>query len=177
MTKEIYIIVAVDKKNGIGKNGKMPWDFKKEMKFFKETTLKTQDPNKKNMVIMGRTTWESIPEKFRPLKGRKNILLTHRKEYKAKGATICHSLEETFDQADETIEKVFIIGGAKVYQETISLPQLTGLYITKINKTYDCDTFFPEVPKKFLKETELGKDAEEGVEFKFLLYKLKTNSN
>jgi len=78
--KKVYVIVAVDENNGIGKDGKLPWHFFSEMKYFKKTTLQTNDPNKKNMVIMGRNTWESIQPKYRPLKDRKNVILTSRED-------------------------------------------------------------------------------------------------
>lgn len=170
MKHEIYIIVATDEKNGIGKNHVIPWSFKQEMKFFVRTTTETKDSNKKNMVIMGRTTWESIPEKFRPLKDRKNIVLTRETDYKAQGATVCASLEEAFAQADDNIEKIFIIGGAKVYEETINHPDLTGIYITKIHKTFDCEVFFPQIPEKFSNIKKLGEAEEDGIKFEYLLF-------
>lgn len=170
MNHEIYIIVAVDEKNGIGKNHAIPWSFKQEMKFFVKTTIGTKDQSKKNMVVMGRTTWESIPEKFRPLKDRKNIVLTRETDYKANGAIVCSSLDEAFAQADDSIEKIFIIGGAKVYEETINHPDLTGIYITKIHKTFDCEVFFPAIPEKFSKIQKLGSAEENGIKFDYLLF-------
>ena len=70
------IIVAVDSKNGIGKKGNLPWSFSADMKRFKEITSTTKDKSKQNAVVMGRKTWNSIPEKFRPLPGRLNLVLT-----------------------------------------------------------------------------------------------------
>ena len=172
MKTPLYIIVATDINNGIGKNGKMPWDFKKEMNHFKTITTQTTDKNKQNMVIMGRTTWESIPLKFRPLKGRKNMVLTGNKDYMAKGAKVCDSIDTAINFANENIEKIFIIGGASVYKEAINHQNLSGIYITKINKTYDCDTFFHQIPKTFSKLKTLGKDKENNINFEYLLYEI-----
>jgi dihydrofolate reductase len=167
---KIYIIVATDKNNGIGKDGKMPWSFKKEAKFFKQTTSQTKDKDKQNIVIMGRTTWESIPEKFRPLKNRINIILTHQKDYKVEGAVICNSIDEAFDKADNKVETIFIIGGARIYKENINNPKLAGIYITKIDKEYECDAFFPQIQETFSSIKSLGKEEENGIEFEYLLY-------
>lgn len=167
--QKIYIIVATDKNNGIGKDGKMPWHLKKESEFFKKITTTTKDPNKKNMMVMGSTTWESLPEPVRPLPDRKNVVL-HHGEYNAPGATVAHSFEEAFNLADEEIETIFIIGGASVYRQMVEHPETAGLYITRLNKEFDCDTYFPEVPERFSKLTSLGKEEEKGIEFEFLLY-------
>src|SRR5579885_2827290 len=72
----VKIIMAVDQNNGIGKNNSLPWNIKKDMKYYKEKTLTTNDSNMKNVVIMGRKTYESIPAKFRPLTGRINIVIS-----------------------------------------------------------------------------------------------------
>jgi len=172
MTKpSLYIIVAVDKNFGIGKEGKMPWAFSKEMKHFKDTTLATEDAEKQNMVIMGRTTWESIPGKYRPLQGRRNAVLTSNKEYKAGGAKVFSSIRAAIDSADEEIEKIFIIGGGKLYAQAVEIADLDGIYVTKIDHSYECDTFFPEIPKELPRMEELSSDEEDGVSFKYLLYK------
>lgn len=167
--QEIYIIVAVDERNGIGRNKKLPWNLKKDMKHFIDITTKTRNSNKRNAVIMGKTTWESIPEKYRPLKDRKNIVLTFEHNYKAEGAVIANSLNKAFSLITPEIEKVFIIGGGKVFEETINYPKLTGIYITKIYKKFNCDTFFPKIPKEFLITKKLGSDRENNIKFDYIL--------
>jgi dihydrofolate reductase len=165
----IYIIVAVDQNNGIGKDGSMPWHFTKELKNFAHTTRTTHDPELHNTVIMGRKTWESIPEKFRPLPGRNNIVLTRNAELKADGAKVLTSLEEAIDSAEHS-EKIFIIGGGSIYEQALKLPNLQGIYLTRIHKAYDCDTFFPAVPSIFSNEEILGEDSEDGTEFSFIRF-------
>lgn len=169
--KNVHLIVAVDKNNGIGKEGKMPWRFKKEMQFFKDTTSEAIDETKKNMVIMGRSTWESLDEKYRPLPNRENVVLTRNKNYKAQGATTCFSLGEAIRKADldEGIEDIFIIGGAQIYE--LAMPISNAMYLTRINESYNCDTFFPDFSEYFQGEPEnLGTKEENGVSFTFNYY-------
>lgn len=168
--QRIFFIVAVDEQFGIGKNGTLPWRFKKEMAHFKRTTLATQDPNKQNMVIMGRTTWESIPAAHRPLPDRTNVVLSREQSYAASGAVVATSLDDAFGQADDTIETVFIIGGGRVFKDSINDARLDGLYITKIHKDFGCDTFFPSIPPAFAAVRTLGSEEEADVHFDFLLY-------
>ncbi|MFA6305626.1 MAG: dihydrofolate reductase [Candidatus Gracilibacteria bacterium] len=169
--KEIYIIVAVDSKNGIGKDNKMPWHFKKETQYFKEITTTVKDPSKKNMVIMGKNTWYSLPEKYRPLKDRKNVVLTRDETLKIEGVEIYTSLNDAIVSAGDDIEKVFIIGGATLFKESLTHPNLTGLYITFIEKEYECDTYFPEIPAKFSTKQLLKEDEEDGTKLKFMLFR------
>lgn len=170
-TPKVYIIVAVDSENGIGKNGTLPWHLKKEMAFFTKTTKHTTDPTKQNALIMGRTTWESIEPKYRPLPGRKNIVLTHRQDYSAPGAQVAHSIESALNLIDAHTEKVFIIGGAEVFKEVISAPYLTGIYLTRIHQKFDCDTHFPVIPgDTFGKIEKLGENEEGDIKFEFLSY-------
>lgn len=166
---EIYIAVAVDENNGIGKDNKLPWAFKKEMRYFTNLTTKTDDPKKQNMVIFGQKTWESLPEKYRPLPNRRNIVLTFDKNYEARGAEVATSFDEAFALADNKTERIFILGGGSVYKAMIENPRLTGVYLTKIHHVYDCDTFFPEIPKKFSQQ-KLGSEEEDGIKFDFLLF-------
>lgn len=174
MNHKIYIIVAAEENFGIGKNGVMPWNFKNELKHFQDVTTKTGNPDKQNMVIMGRTTWESIPEKHRPLKNRRNVVLTRNADFNLNGAKVFNSLDEAINSADDTIENIFIIGGASVYRQAIEDSRLDGIYITKINKSYDCDTFFPQIPSNFNEPVTLGGAEEDDVNYEYLFYGRKT---
>ncbi|MBD3330764.1 dihydrofolate reductase [Candidatus Peregrinibacteria bacterium] len=166
MTKKVYLIVAVDENFGIGKDKRMCWHLSSEMKFFKETTSKTENPDKINMVLMGRTTWESLPRKFRPLKGRMNVVLTRNPQYHADGGAVVNSYEEALELSeDKNIESIFVIGGAGVYKSVLDHPSITGIYLTKIKHEYECDTFFPEIPKNFNKKTKLRSEIEDGIKY------------
>jgi dihydrofolate reductase len=91
---EINLIVAVAKSNlGIGKNNQLLWHLPADMNFFKQSTIGYP-------IITGRKNYESIPEKFRPLTDRKNIILTHQKNYSAPGATIVHTITEALNEAE-----------------------------------------------------------------------------
>ena len=170
---KIYVIVAVEHNTGIGKNGKIPWNLKKDMQHFKKITTTTQDPTKQNAVVMGNITWESLPDNFRPLAGRKNLILARELDYKPdrEGIPVRHSIEDGLKllKEDESVETIFMIGGASIYKQSVELPELEGIYITIIEKSYDCDTFFPQVPGRFNKETLLGEDGEDGIKIKFYL--------
>jgi dihydrofolate reductase len=170
MKTPIYLIAAADAKNGIGIKGKLPWKLKKDLAFFKKKTIKTQDANRLNMVVMGRTTWESIPSDHRPLSARKNVVLTRKKDYDAPGATVVGSIDDAVKEAEERVEAIYVIGGAKVYEQFMKRKDLTGIYLTKIGKEYKCDTFFPKIPPSF-KPKKLKTAEEDGVRFEFLLYK------
>lgn len=170
MKHNVYIIVAADRNNGIGKNGKLPWHLSEDMAFFRNTTSEVFNDGKQNMVIMGRKTWESIPKKFRPLPRRQNVILTRRAHFQAPGAITKASLEQAFKIADDDIENIFVIGGAQVFAEALENPRITGIYMTKIDSAYDCDTFLPEMPKTFINTENLGTVEEKGVQYSFLYY-------
>ncbi len=166
---KLYLIAAIDQKGGIGLGGKLPWHLKADMEFFRRTTICHEDAQRRNMVIMGRKTWESIPESQRPLKGRKNVILTGNKDFKAEGAYVAHSLKDAMELADDRIASIFVMGGAKVYQQAISLKGIKGIYLTQVKKAFRCDAFFPK-PPKFPKKELLGKGEEAGVPYEFWLY-------
>jgi len=153
--KTFHLIVAVDQKNGIGKQGKLPWVLSGDMKHFKSITLNTVLEDCVNAIIMGRKTWESLPEKFRPLSNRLNVVLTKNNDY-ALPADVFKSSKprkgyRTFEyrKASEKIDQLFIIGGASVYQEAMAHPLCRKIYLTQIQGNFSCDTFFPEFKKTF----------------------------
>lgn len=171
MKKEKYIIVAVDENYGIGKDNKLPWSLKGDMKFFKEKTLQVKEKGKHNAVVMGRKTWESLPGKYRPLPDRINVVLTTKPNYTASGATVCGSIDEAIDllEGDEMAEKIFFIGGAEIFNQALAI--VDGIYITEIKSKFDCDKFFPEIPEYFEDVKKLGSEKENGIGYDFMLYK------
>ncbi|MDO8593858.1 MAG: dihydrofolate reductase [bacterium] len=142
MQNNITIIAAIGKNRELGKSGQLLWHLPDDMKRFKELTMG-------HPVIMGRKTWESLPEKYRPLPNRTNIVVTRQADYKAKSATIADSLESARAAAAraEGANEIFIIGGGELYRE--ALPIADRLYLTLVDDTPLADTFFPEYEKEF----------------------------
>lgn len=155
----IAIIVAALKNGGIGFQGKMPWRLRKEIKYFKDVTSRTSSPNSINAVLMGRKTWESIPKKFRPLPDRINIILSRSSENKILDGIIYSNsignslseLEKYSSQSSKVVERIFVIGGAEIYNELINDNRVSHLLITDIDHKNDVevDTFlkFPMYTK------------------------------
>ena len=115
------LVVAADENNGIGKNNTLIWRLPADMKHFTEITTGTRDPFLMNAVIMGRKTWESLPEKHRPLKNRFNIILSRnsaqqlQSEQPQPGVLWADSLDAALKMCvSGQVENVFVIGGAKV---------------------------------------------------------------
>lgn len=132
----IKLIVAVDEDYGIGKNNDLMWHLPADMKFFRETTSG-------HVVVMGRKNYESIPEKFRPLPNRENVVLTRNAQFQAPGCLVFHSLEACLQHYSETDKTVFIIGGGQIYQEALDAGVVEEMWITHVAKTFGADTFFP----------------------------------
>ena len=157
--KPFDIIVALDQKNGVGLNGTLPWSLSPDMQYFKQITTKVDDPSKVNAVVMGRKTWESIPEKFRPLSNRLNVVLTKNKDFVLpKEVSRAESLEVAFRELskqdlDKKVERIFVIGGASVYKQALETGACQTIYLTRIFSDFKCDTFFPVFEDKF-KEIE-----------------------
>src|SRR5258707_13115335 len=140
----ISIIAAVAKNKVIGKGNDLPWRLPDDMKFFMQTT-------NGHHVIMGRKNYESLPDKFKPLPNRINIVVTRQKNFEAAGCTVTNQLEDGIRFAERNGEKeLFIIGGAEIYK--LTLPMTDKLYLTEIDSEIEGDTLFPEWNKKEWKE-------------------------
>lgn len=128
----ICLIVAMTMEGVIGKDNKLPWHYPNDLKHFKKLT-------EHHAVIMGRKTFESLSK---PLSNRINIVLTHNKEYTARGAYIAHTVKEAFDIAKTYTgtKDIYFIGGASIYE--LALPYVNKQYVTCINKKYEGDTYF-----------------------------------
>ncbi len=132
------MIVAMDKKRGIGKNNGLLAHIKPDLEYFKRVT-------EGHTIIMGYNTYLSLP--IRPLPNRKNIVIT-RKDIKIDGTIILHSIDDTLKWIEKSNEKeIFICGGGKIYQQF--MPYADKLYITHIFHSFDADKFFPPIPDQW----------------------------
>ena len=146
----VSLVAAIDvKTNGIGINGGLPWNLPADMEYFKNLTTRTEWREEMvNIVVMGRKTWESIPAKFRPLKGRVNVVLSREKldldEYPETYHETClENVIKRFNAFD--YEYIFIIGGEGLYKEAIEKELVDHIFLTEIKSDKDivCDRFFP----------------------------------
>lgn len=135
MKKRIVLIAAMTLNRVIGKDGKLPWNIPEELAWFKARTLG-------HTVIMGRKTWESLPEKSRPLPTRWNIVVTSQPNYQADGAIVARSLTHALDMAQPGTS-VFVIGGASLYHQ--ALPMADAVLISLVHQLVEGDTYFPKL--------------------------------
>jgi len=153
------LLVAMDRKGGIGKDGKLPWPWiPEDMQNFHRITCSVTVEDRlqcrRNVVVMGRKTFDSLPSTSRPLRGRINIVVTTQQKYEGDNCWDGSSLEDiyfvpSYEEAlflcDKLREKrwaakVFGIGGASCY--TALLPFAEKVYLTEVEGEYSCDTFF-----------------------------------
>jgi len=133
----ISMIVATAQNRVIGKNGTLPWRCPSDMCRFRELTMG-------HPVVMGRNTWESIPDKFRPLPGRRNIVLSSTLETLPDAET-CHSFQQVLSLLEG--QDAFVMGGARVYET--AMPFARKLYLTKILAEVEGDVFFPPITNEW----------------------------
>jgi dihydrofolate reductase len=167
----LSIIVAVSENHVIGKDNGLIWHLPADMKFFKEKT-------KGHAIITGRKNYESIPEKFRPLPERTNIVVTRQLDYNAKGAIVVSSIDEAIEyvRTHFTNQEVFIIGGAEIYKQTLAICQ--KVYLTRIHHTFQGDAFFPELSlTEWQLKTQLSISADEKNKYPFTFETWERNTN
>ncbi|MGE4169564.1 MAG: dihydrofolate reductase [Candidatus Margulisiibacteriota bacterium] len=161
--KPFSIVVAHDAKRGIGIQNTLPWRLKADMAYFKHLTT-TAAAGKQNAVIMGRKTWESLPEKFRPLPDRLNLVVSRSKQ------AGFFSLDQALARANEAdIDHIFVIGGSALYHEMIRHPHCTRLYITELQETVNCDAFFPDPGPHFRPISATDWQLENGFHYRFCI--------
>ena len=166
MVANINIIVAASENNCIGINGDLPWNLPTDLKRFKEVT-------NGHIVIMGRATWESIPEKYRPLPNRTNVVITRNKDYKADGAEVRHNLVEALNEfALGEQREIFVIGGAQIYKEAFQYAN--RLYMTRVMAEVEGDTFLEGLePSDWLRVEFEGPYKEDDYDYRFEIFKRK----
>lgn len=161
----VSLIAALSENRVIGKNNDLPWRLPDDMKYFMETTSG-------HYVIMGRKNYQSLPEKFRPLPNRTNIVITRSPGFSAPGCQVVHTLTHALEIAHKANQtEVFIIGGAEIY--TLSLPHAHRLYLTEIKAEVAGDTYFPNVKLTEWKELSRRRhsvDTKHPFAFDFVVY-------
>ncbi len=177
--KDFSIVIAVDEMNGIGKNGRLAWNIPEDTKFFQNITTTVKKEKKQNAVIMGRKTWESIPEKYRPLPKRLNCVLSS--DYSNNTEEIDENsygfsdFEKclTFINKRKDIEQIFIIWGSYLYNLVLDNPYLDLIYITRVYWDFNCDVFFSDIPYEFIEISKSEKKKYKDIEYQFFVYKRK----
>ena len=157
----ISLVAAVARNGVIGRDGDIPWRIPEDMRQFRDITMG-------HPVVMGRRTWDSLPDRFRPLPGRRNVVVTRSTEWHAAGAERAGSLEDALELLDGAAQ-VYVIGGAQLY--AAALPVTDELVLTEIGVEVEGDTFFPEWNRDAFREVErVSKVSEDGIPFSFVSY-------
>lgn len=157
----ISLIVAHDTNYVIGYENGMPWHLPGDLKYFKEKTMGKP-------MIMGRKTFESIG---RPLPGRRNIVITRDENYQADGIEVVTSLEGALALAGD-VPEIMIIGGEQIFR--LSMDIADRLYITKINHSFNGDTYFPNYEQDFVQVSSAEPEtAPDGYTFQYEIFERK----
>ncbi|XP_062500309.1 dihydrofolate reductase-like [Corticium candelabrum] len=175
----VFCIAAVASNRGIGKDRRLPWKLDGDLRMFSRLTKETRTPEKQNAVVMGRETWLSIPSRHRPLRDRVNVVLSRSLEEPPDGVRLYHGFQEAIDslQSDECrdkIETIWVVGGSSVYEAALCI--CDRIYLTHIEKEFDCDTFFPVFDTQLFQpasvDPRVPKDikAENDVSYRFCVY-------
>jgi dihydrofolate reductase len=159
------IVVAVCKNGGIGYKNALPWALKKELNYFKHLTI----GNGNNAIIMGKNTWLSMP-KLKSLPKRENFVLSKsiNKNLNAKDFTFIKSMKRL--DLLMTYNDIWIIGGEQVYKNALQKGIVQNIFLTKIDKNYKCDTFFPDFSDNFTNIHESETFIENDTPFRMGVY-------
>lgn len=158
----ISLIVAKSQNNVIGSKNDLPWYLPADLKHFKEITIG-------HTVVMGRTTFQSIVTRLnKPLPKRKNVVITRDESFDYAGVKVIHDIDSV-----KTLGDVFVIGGAKIYEQTISLAD--KLYITEIHADIEGDTYFPNIDGSWQETSRESHRADEKnqYDYDFVTYEKK----
>ncbi len=166
------LVVAADRERGIAKGGMIPWRLPSDMRYFKKLTRETRDPECQNAVLMGRKTWESLPDSARPLRGRINVVLSREQRLQLP-VGVWHA--RSFDAAlaalgdpvvTAEVENIFVIGGAEIYATAMQRPDCRYIYYTRVAAVFDCDVSFPMFERGFVCEALLQSGTDGGLDYR-----------
>jgi dihydrofolate reductase len=156
---EVSLIWAQSTSGIIGRAGGIPWQLPEDMARFKALTMG-------HTVVMGRRTWESLPVKFRPLPGRRNVVLTQQSDFTADGATVARSLDEALTEPD-----TWVVGGEQIY--TAAMPRATRCEVTEVEidlRREDGDIVAPVLDETWVGTTGQWETSRTGLRYRFHTY-------
>lgn len=160
--KTFDCVVAADEADGIGKDNDLPWPrLPTDLRHFRAVTSRAA-PGRRNAVIMGRRTWDSVPPKYRPLPERWNVIVSRGAPATAGDAAVAGSLDEALAMAAAApdVDGVFVIGGGQLFAQAFAHPACRDVVLTRIAARFDCDAHIPDVRDGF-ERIEVGPTIEE----------------
>ena len=156
----LHLILARASNGVIGKDNAMPWHLPEDLAHFKRVTLGCP-------VVMGRKTWDSLPERFRPLPGRLNVVVTRQADWSAPGALRAGSLDEAVALCPPDAES-WVIGGAQLYAQ--ALPLARSAVVTEIGAEYEGDAYAPQFGPQWKESAREPQVSSSGIPFSFVTY-------
>ena len=157
---QLGLIYARARNGVIGHNGTLPWHLPEDLAHFKAVTQGCP-------VIMGRHTWDSLPPRFRPLPGRRNIVVTRQAGWQADGAERAGSLEQAVALCGD-VPQAWVIGGAQLYAQAMDLAQVAE--VTEIDRDYEGDAFAPTLGPSWSEAARQAHASAGGLRFSFVTY-------
>jgi dihydrofolate reductase len=157
---KLGVIYARARNGVIGKDGAMPWHLPEDLAHLKKTTLGAP-------VIMGRKTWDSLPPRFRPLPGRRNIVITRQADWQAEGGERVASVEEAIALCGD-VPLAWIIGGAEIYR--LALPHADIAVVTEIEADFEGDAFAPELDAQWQEAARERHVSKTGLGYSFVTH-------
>jgi dihydrofolate reductase len=158
---KVSVVAAVARGGVIGRDGAIPWRIPEDARHFRRLTMG-------HPVVMGRKTWDSLPDRFRPLPGRRNVVVTRNRAWHGDGADRAGSLADALQLLDGA-PRVFVIGGGELYAD--ALPLADELLLTEIDADVEGDRFFPEWDRAAFAETSREHHVSEtGIPFSLVIY-------
>ena len=156
----VALIAAVARNRVIGRGNELVWHDPADARHFRSSTMGCP-------VIMGRRTWESLPARFRPLPGRRNVVVTRQTDWSDAGAEVAHSLDEALARLAEA-PRVFVIGGGQLYAQ--ALDRADELVVTEIDADFDGDAFAPALGPEWREVARKTHVAAGGLPYAFVRY-------
>jgi dihydrofolate reductase len=158
---QLGVIYAQSRNGVIGKDNQMPWHLPEDLAHLKQLTMGCP-------VIMGRKTWDSLPAKFRPLPGRRNIVVTRQENWQAAGGERAPSVEAALALCRE-VPQAWVIGGAEIYRQAVPLAHVAE--VTRIDQDFEGDTFAPELGPEWAQVRRQDHVSASGLRYSFVTYR------